>query len=149
FIILKNKAVYNHRLSALTIGVDLHDEASFEDLGNAREIGFNNDINYQSSIDRWNAVFDVYSKNAWSEAIFIIGRNAAPLSVQPWRIFRKMLSELKSARGQLDPAKDGHVAIFFDIMAAIFILWSSIGRDIRRFYDPKMSKAEFEKVLLY
>ena len=149
FVILKNKAVYNHRLSALTIGVDLHDEASFEDLGNAREIGFNEDVNYQSSIDRWNAVFNVYSKNAWSEALFRTGRNAAPLTVQPWRTFRKMVSELKSVRGQIDPAKDEHVTIFFDVMAAIFILWSSMGRDIRRFYDPKMSKAEFEKALLY
>ena len=149
FVILKNKAVYNHRLSALSIGVDLHDEASFEDLGNAREIGFNGDFNYQSSIDRWNTVFDAYNKNIWSEPLFIAGRNAAPLSVQPWRVFRKMVAELKSARGQLDPAKDDHVAIYLDVMAAIFILWSSIGRDIRRFYDPKMSKTEFEKVLLY
>jgi hypothetical protein len=149
FVILKNKAVYNHRLSALTIGVDLHDEASFEDLGNARDIGFNADINYQSSVDRWNVVFDIYSKNTWSEALFLTGRNAAPLSVQPWRVFRKMVAELRTARGQFDPAKDGHVAIFLDVMAAIFILWSSIGRDVRRFYDPKMSKAEFEKALLY
>ncbi len=149
FVILKNKAVYNHRLSALSIGVDLHDEASFEDLGNAREIGFNGDFNYQSSIARWNTVFDAYNKNIWSEPLFIAGRNAAPLSVQPWRVFRKMVAELKSARGQLDPAKDDHVAIYLDVMAAIFILWSSIGRDIRRFYDPKMSKTQFEKVLLY
>jgi hypothetical protein len=149
FVILKNKAVYNHRLSALTIGVDLHDEASFEDLGNSRDIGFNADINYQSSIDRWNAVFEIYGNNTWSEALFLTGRNAAPLSVQPWRVFRKMVAEVRTARGQFDPAKDGHVAIFFDVMAAIFILWSSIGRDIRRFYDPKMSKAEFEKALLY
>jgi hypothetical protein len=129
--------------------VDLHDEASFEDLGNSRDIGFNADINYQSSIDRWNAVFEIYGTNTWSEALFLTGRNAVPLSVQPWRVFRKMVAEVRTARGQFDPAKDGHVAIFFDVMAAIFILWSSIGRDIRRFYDPKMSKAEFEKALLY
>ena len=52
-------------------------------------------------------------------------------------------------KGQLDPAKDAHVAIFFDVMAAVFILWSTIGRDARRFYDPKMSKPEFEKALRY
>ena len=38
FVILKNRTVYNHRLSALAIGVDLHDEASFEDLGGTRDI---------------------------------------------------------------------------------------------------------------
>ena len=85
----------------------------------------------------------------WSEALFLTARNTAPLSVQPWRVFRKMVAELRSARGQFDPAKDGHIAIFLDVMAAIFILWSSIGRDIRRIYDPKMTKAEFERALLY
>jgi hypothetical protein len=39
--------------------------------------------------------------------------------------------------------------IFLDIMASVFILWSTIGRDIRRFYDPKMNKTEFEKALRY
>lgn len=144
-----HRAVYNHRLSALRIGVDLHDENSFEDLANSRAIGFNKDLNYQSSIGRWNVVYDAYLKNTWSQALFELGRNTAPLSVQPWRVFRKLVAEFASVRGQFDPAKDGHVVIFLDLMAAIFILWSSIGRDVRRFYEPKMSKDEFEKVLLY
>jgi hypothetical protein len=148
-VILKNRAVYNHRLSALSIGVDLHDEMSFEDLGRTRDIGFNTDINYQSNIDRWNSVFDAYSKNAWSEDLFFIGRNTVPLSNKPWRIFRKMIAELKKSRGQFDPAKDEHVSIFLDVMAAMFILWSSLGRDIRRFYEPSMTKGQFEKALLY
>jgi len=149
FVILKNNAVYNHRLSALTIGVDLHDEASFEDLGNSRDIGFNADNNYQSSIDRWNTLFDVYCKNPWSESLFLTGHNAVPLSLQPWRIFRRLVAEFRSARGHLDPVKDGHLAIFLDVMAAIFVLWSSIGRDVRRFYSPKMTKNDFEKALRY
>ena len=149
FIVLKDQAVYNHRLSALSIDVDLHDESSFEDLGNTRDIGFNRDNLYQSSIDRWNRIYDVYEKNSWSGPLYAMGRNAAPLSQQPWRIFRRFVAELRSVRGQLDPAKNAHLAIFFDIKAAIFILWSTIGRDIRRFYDPKMSKAEFDKALRY
>lgn len=149
FVILKDKAVYNHRLSALTIGVDLHDEASFEDLGTARQIDFNSDLNYQSSIDRWNTVFEIYNKNSWSQTLMVLGRSVVPLSVQPWRTFRKIVAELKGARGYFDPTNDGHLTIFLDIMASIFILWSSIGRDVRRFYSPKMNKAEFEKALLY
>lgn len=149
FVILKNKPVYNHRLSALNIGVDLHDEASFEDLGSTRDVGFNHDNFYQSSIDRWNAVYDVYLANNWSEALFQTGRNATPLSIQPWRTFRRLVADLRGVRGQLDPVKDTHVAIFFDVMASVFILWSTMGRDVRRFYDPKMTKAEFEKALRY
>ena len=149
FVILKNRAVYNHRLSALNIHVDLHDDASFEDLGNTVDIAFNEDNYYQSSIDRWNTISKFYETNTWTQNIYLTVRNAAPLSQQPWRTFRKLLAELRSVRGQFDPAKDAHVTIFFDIMATMFILWSTIGRDVRRFYDPKMSRAEFEKALRY
>lgn len=149
FIILKNKAVYNHRISALKVRVDLHDESSFEDLGNARDVNFNADLFYQSSVDRWNDVFEAFSKNSWSESLFQIGRNLAPLSTEPWRTFRKMIAELRNVRGQIDPEKDAHVSVFLDTMAAFFILWASMGRDIRRFYYPAMGKSEFEKVLRY
>lgn len=149
FIILKNRAVYNHRLSALTLGVDLHDENSFEEIGNAVDVAFNQDSFYQSSIDRWNDVYDAYARNPWAEQLYLIGRNAAPLTQQPWRVFRRLVAELRSAKGQFDPAKPAHIAVYFDLMAAVFILWSTMGRDIRRFYDSKMSKPEFEKALRY
>lgn len=149
FVILKNKAVYNHRLSALTIGVDLHDERSFENLGSTRDIAFNKDNFYQSSIDRWNTVFDIFVKNSWSEELYIATRHIVPVSRQPWRVFRKIVAEFRAARGQIDPVKDEHLAIFFDILSGVFILWSTMGRDIRRVYDPSMSKAEFETALRY
>lgn len=148
-IILKQRAVYNHRISALEIGVDLHDEASFEDLGKTFDLDFNKDKFYQSSIDRWNAVYDVYQRNKWSELLYNLGRNATPVSKEPWRTFRRVVAEMRAAKGQVDPGKDGHVVIFLDVLAAVFILWSSMGRDVRRFFDPKMTKDEFERALRY
>ena len=149
FVILKNRAVYNHRLSSLSIGVDLHDEISFASLGESREIGFNRDIYYQSSLDRWNSVFDVYSQNTWLQQIFSTCRNLAPLSTQPAKTFRRIIAELRSARGQFDPAKDSHLGIMLDVMSSVFVLWTSMGRDMRRFYDPKMNAQDFEKALRY
>lgn len=149
FVILKNRAVYNHRLSALKLNVDLHDEKSFEEVGNAVDVAFDQDSFYQSSIDRWNAIYDTYSKNSWSEQVYLLGRNAAPLTSEPWRVFRKLIAELRAVRGQVDPAKAAHVAIYFDILAAVFILWSTMGRDVRRFYDSTMAKSDFEKALRY
>jgi hypothetical protein len=55
----------------------------------------------------------------------------------------------RTVRGQVDPAKDAHLAIFFDVLASTFVLWAAMGRDIRRFYEPSMSKAAFENVLRY
>src|ERR1700692_3254276 len=38
FVILGNPAVINHRFSALSIGVDLHDEKSFRELGRTIDV---------------------------------------------------------------------------------------------------------------
>lgn len=149
YVLLKNRAVNNHRLSALSIGVDLHDEASFLSLGETFAVGFNQDLTYLSSIDRWNTIFDVYSRHPWTEPLYLLGRNVTPLSKQPWSAFRKTIAELRQARGHIDPAKDEHLAIFLDVLAAALTLWSSLGRDIRRLYLPGMPKAEFEKLLRY
>lgn len=148
-VILKNRAVYNHRISALQISVDLHDDLSFEDLGRTVDQEFSKDISYQSSIDRWNAIYEIYHKNSWSEGLYNLGRNLAPVTSEPWRVFRRVVADMRSVRGQFDPARDGHVALFLDVLSAVFMLWSSLGRDIRRFYDPKMTKIEFETALRY
>ncbi|MCO6417373.1 hypothetical protein JYK14_14535 [Siccirubricoccus sp. KC 17139] len=148
-VILKNRAVYNHRISALQVSVDLHDDISFEDLGKTFDQEFGKDNSYQSSIDRWNAIYDVYQRNNWSESLYNLGRHAAPVTNEPWRVFRRIVAEIRSVRGQFDPVKEPHIALFLDVLSAVFLLWASLGRDIRRFYDPKMSKTDFEKALRY
>lgn len=148
-VILKNRAVYNHRISALQINVDLHDDLSFEDLGRTFDQEFGKDNSYQSSIDRWNAIYEMYQNNSWSNGLYALGRNLAPVTREPWRVFRRAIADMRSVKGQFDPAKDGHVALFLDVLSAVFMLWSSLGRDIRRLYDPKMTKGEFERALRY
>ncbi|HHW33383.1 MAG TPA: hypothetical protein GXX24_04460 [Paracoccus solventivorans] len=148
-VILKNRAVYNHRISSLKIKVDLHDDQSFENLGRTFDQEFDRDNFYQSSIDRWNEVYDIYQRNEWSDGLYRLGRNHAPVTYEPWRVFRRLVADMRSVKGHFDPAKDAHVALFLDVLSAVFILWSSLGRDIRRFYDPKMTKFEFERALRY
>jgi hypothetical protein len=148
-VILKSRAVHNHRISALSINVDLHDESSFTELGRTFDIGFADDLYYQSSIDRWNSVHERYVNNAWSELIFLVARNVTPLTNAPWSSFRKLIAELRSARGHFDPRKDDHLAIFLDVLSSAFVLWSTMGRDIRRFYDPSLKREDFEMILRY
>jgi hypothetical protein len=64
-------------------------------------------------------------------------------------VFRRILAELRAVRGHVDPVKDAHLAIFFDVLASSFVLWAAMGRNIRRFYEPSMTKAAFETVLRY
>ena len=148
-MILKTKAVHNHRISALSIDVDLHTEESFKDLGRTIEPAFPADSCYQASVDRWNAVYDCYAANKWSEPLFNLARNSVPLTKSPWSVFRRLLAALQEVRGQFDPEKPPHVAIFLDVLASAFVLWAVLGRDIRRFYEPTMEKPAFEKILRY
>ena len=149
YVILKGKAVHNHRIAALAINVDLHDEQSFSDLGRTADPAFPANDCYQAEIDRWNALYECYAKNSWAESLFDLARNVVPLTQAPWSTFRRILAELRAARGNVDPGKLAHLAIFFDVLASAFVLWAALGRDIRRFYEPSMDKAAFETVLRY
>jgi hypothetical protein len=148
-VFLKTRAVHNHRISTLKIDVDLHDEASFRDLGTTLDPAFGKISSYQASIDRWNEVFDAYSKATWSESLFDISRNVVPLSQNPTSTFRSVIAYMREVRGHFDPSRNDHVGIFLDAMSSVFILWSSLGRDIRRFFDPGMDRSEFERTLRY
>jgi hypothetical protein len=149
YVILMGKAVHNHRISALAMNVDLHDEQSFKDLGKTLDEAFPADDCYQAALTRWNSVYQSYIKNGWSEPLFDHARNVVPLTQIPWSTFRKILAEFRTIRGHIDPAKDEHLAIFFDVLSSTFVLWAAMGRDIRRFYEPSMDKSAFQAVLRY
>lgn len=148
-VILKNRPVHNHRISALSMNVDLHDETSFADYGRSYDPNFPGNEWYQSSIDRWELVASAFESNAWSSSLLDVTRNIVPLTVTPWAVFRRIIAELKAVRGEFDPEKPKHLAIYMDLLSSTLVLWSVIGRDIRRFYQPTMQKADFERVFRY
>ncbi|WNH54489.1 hypothetical protein [Stenotrophomonas oahuensis] len=147
FVLLKAKAVSNHRLSALSIRVDLHSEESFVSLGKTLDASFPGSSYYQSSIERWNHVDGIYSANGWSMDIRGLVRNAVPLAKSSSTVFRRIIAELRAARGSFDPGKPSHICIFLDAISSLMVLWASLSRDARRFYVPGMEKAEFERIL--
>lgn len=147
FVIMGKPAVFNHRISALKVDVDLHDEKSFEELGKTVSEDFNTDSCYQSAIERWDTVYNSYTKYKWTEETFLLCRDIAPLSQKPEQTFRKILGAIRKQRGNFDPAKDDHVAIMLDVLSYMFVLWSRMGRDLRRIYSPSMKRENFEDAL--
>ena len=135
------------RSSSMGYNVDLHDEKSFEELARSKAQDFNTDSCYQSSIDRWDAVYEVFTKAKWSEEIFSLCRDVAPLSTKPEQSFRKILVAARKNRGSVDPEKEGHISIMFDMISYMFVLWSRMGRDFRRIYNPSMKRENFEDAL--
>ena len=149
YVILKTRPVTNHRLSALVCNVDLHDENSFKDLGRRLDEAFPCDRCYQSSIDRWELVTQAYEKYQWSKSTRALVRSQVPLSSTPWITFRHMIADLLRTKGNYDPRKDEHVAIYLDVLASVMVLWGALAKDISRFFDSGMDRESFELVLRY
>jgi len=149
YVILKNKAVHNHRMSALLMGVDLHNDASFIDLGRSLDPAFPEDVCYQSSLSRWGLVDESFQKLVWSRELLALVRNSVPLTKSPAAIFRRCIAELRSVRGEFDPGKELHVSLFLEVVVGVCVLWTSLARDARRLYEPTISREQFEKALRY
>lgn len=149
YVILKTRPVTNHRLSALVCDIDLHDENSFKDLGRRLDEAFPSDRCYQSSIDRWQLVSQIYDKYQWSKDTESLARSQIPLSTTPWATFRYVIADLLRTKGNYDPNRREHVAIYLDVLASVMVLWGALAKDISRFFEPNMDRESFELVLRY
>lgn len=149
FVILKRPASKNHRLTALTLQIDLHDEESFIDLARSYDPSFPTVTHYQSEIENWDRLETAYKKWLWSEPLYNLNRTVVPTTLRPASTFRKVVAELRSLKGNFDPERADHLAIILDTMSSCFLMWSVMARDIRRFFDPKMDKTEFEQTLRF
>jgi len=131
------------------MGVDLHTDESFCDLGRSVDIAFPKEASYQAAIERWNSVQLCYESNAWASELLHLNRNVVPLASSHVGTFRRYIAELRAARGAFDPAKPAHLCIFLDCLSSLLFLWATLARDARRFYQATMPKDEFEKTLKY
>ena len=148
-VILKNRAVHNHKMSALSMKVDLHSEESFKDFGKTFDTAFPAETCYQSSIARWHALEAILRKLSWASSALGVARNVAPLTDSPSSTFRRLVADMRAIRGEIDPEKKEHVCLFLEFLAASLLLWVPMSRDARRFYDPQQPKADFEKTLRF
>lgn len=148
-VILKKPPPENHRLAATNISVDLHTEDTFADLAALTDPAFDSDSHYQSTVDGWRNLQAVYEKWGWSDGLYDCVRFQSPVTQNPAKTFRRLLSDLRSVRGEFDPSKADHRAIFFDSLCGFFILWSSITRDVRRIFRTSMNQQEFLQILRY
>ena len=149
YVLQGGKPLTNHRLSALVLDVDLHDEDSFVELGRRVDEAFPSDTCYQASISRWEAVYLSFKQANWTKGIFELAHHKVPLTKVPWVTFRHMIVELRRTRGEYDPERATHVALFLDVLASAMVLWGVLARDISRFFEARMDQGAFEQVLRY
>lgn len=149
FIVLKKKASEAHRLSAKQINVHLFDENQFKSYGNSCSVDFNLDYCYSTSIDSWNDFFEASNGNESLEAFSRFLQNEVPIEQDSVKALRKFLSAVSKIKGEMDPGKAKHRAIFFYATSIFAFLLAQIVHDLRNIIDFDADEKQFETTLKY
>lgn len=149
FIILRKKASEAHRLSAKQISVHLFDELQFKNYAESCSIDFNLDYCHSTYIHNWLNIFQITSGNSNLENFSNFLNNEVPIEKDAVKSLRKLLAALTKIKGELDPEKPKHQALFLFTLATFAYLMAQITHDLRNIIDYDMSEPIFEKILKY
>jgi|SRR5450830_880482 len=147
YVILKRSAPESHKISARTLYVHLFDEALFDAHAAALSPSYLDEDDYLFDMDRWHTLYDCFRLNPSFEKLGEFLRHGIPLELDAARAVRGILGTLRSAKGELDPAKDSHVAIYCYALFSFCLAMSVVVRDVFDVFDPKQSKELFQTFL--
>jgi hypothetical protein len=149
FIILKKRASEAHRLSAKKVGVHLFDEKQFINYGESCSRDFSLDYCYSTDIDSWIKLESVSVGNIPFVQYMGFLSNDIPLEKDFVKGFRKLLAATRKVRGEFDPSKNKHRAMFFYSVSMFAYLMSQIVHDLRNIIDFDAKEKDFEHTLKY
>lgn len=149
FVILKKKASEAHRLSAKDINVHLYNEKQFLNYSESYSLDFNLDYCYSTNIDNWVAHASVYDKNSGFEKFGQFLNSEIPLESDSARGVKRLLAALQKGKGEFNPDKDAHTAIFHHVVMAFSYLMAKAVHELKAIVDFDATHEEFEKLLKY
>lgn len=147
FVILQKSAIEAHRLSAKSLNVHLFDEVLFENYSLASTNGQLDKDSYSATVSRWLKLHGLYKSNPVFEGIDNFFRHSIPLENDFSKLFRGVISYLRQIRGELDPNKPAHNAIFCHAVFSGVYALTPIVNDFFDLFDPKQSKETFDSFL--
>ncbi|MBC3882679.1 hypothetical protein H8K35_14905 [Undibacterium sp. LX40W] len=147
FVILKRSAPESHKISARTLLVHLYDETLFDAHATALSALYLEEDDYLFDMDRWHALYECFRANQTFEKLGDFLRHSVPLELDAARAVRGILNTLRAAKGELDPAKNSHVAIYCYALFNFCLAMSVIVRDVFDVFDPKQSREQFQTFL--
>ncbi|ERX43704.1 MULTISPECIES: hypothetical protein [Pseudomonas] len=149
FIILRKKASEAHRLSAKQIKVHLFDETQFNNYGESCSVDFKIDYCYSSNIDSWMSLYAASSGNPSLEQLSGFLHNEVPIEKDAVKALRKFLAAISKEKGEFDPAKPKHQALFYYSVSIFAFLLAQIVHDLRNIVDFDAGEKQFETILKY
>jgi hypothetical protein len=149
FVILRKKASEAHRLSARQINVHLFDEQQFVNYGESCSLDFRVDYSYSTSIANWIELFSSVSGNTKLGQFVRFLNSDIPAEKDTARAFRKFLVALEKVKGELDPEKAKHKAVFNYALSIFMYILAKIIHDFRGVVDYEVNEREYEKLMKY
>ncbi|PFG54550.1 hypothetical protein ATG98_3814 [Marinobacter sp. LV10R520-4] len=149
FVLLRRKASEAHRLSAKTINVHLFDDSQFSNYAESCSIDFNVDYCYSTKIDNWVSLFNAKVGNNHFEQCFKISNINVPLEKDVTKVLRQLITAFQKSRGEFDPAKSKHRAIFYHATSSFAFLMAQIIHDLRNVVDFDAELDDFERVVRF
>lgn len=149
FVILRKRASEAHRFSAKHINVHLFDEKQFTNYSESYSLDFGRDYSYATNIDNWIAHEKIYAKGSKFEKFGQFLNSETPLETDVARGLKRLLAGLKKGKGEFNPNKAAHLAIFSHTVMTFSFLMAQIVHDLKTIIDFDATKEEFEKVLRY
>lgn len=149
FVILRKKASEAHRFSAKEINVHLFSEKQFSNYSESYSLDYNIDYCYSTNIDNWIKHFDLYGKDSGFVKFGIFLNSEIALESDPARGIKRLLSALQKGKGEFNPLKVKHVAIFYHVVMVFSFLMAKAVHELKAVIDYDAKKESFEKILRY
>ncbi|HZG20812.1 MAG TPA: hypothetical protein VE092_12400 [Herbaspirillum sp.] len=147
YVILKRSAPESHKISAKTLSVHLFDEALFDTHAAALAPSYIDEDDYLFDMERWHMLYSYFKLNSAFEKLSDFLRHTLPLELDAAKGVRGILGTLRSVKGELDPAKDSHLAIYCHALFSFSLAMSILVKDVFDVFDPKQSKDLFQTFL--
>lgn len=151
-ILRKNAIELDHKLVAAKLGVILLTEDEFDLYATTTSKRYGKEIGHVGSIDLWDKLFGLKDKYLPLGSAVDFSRSIYWMIDDAAEACRKTIATVHEIRAELDPAKDDHIALAFDLASlfsrALAVLCAYI---FNTYLHPKQ-QAELEgavRVLLY
>jgi hypothetical protein len=151
-ILRKNAIELDHKLVATKLGIILLAEDEFDLYATTTSKRYGNELGHVSNIDLWDKLFGLKNKYISLASAVDFSRSTYWMIDDAAEACRKTLATIHEIRAELDPAKDEHMALVFDLGSlfsrALAILCSYI---FNTYLHPKQ-QGDLEgavRVLLY
>ncbi len=150
FVVLNDKVVIHrdHRMSAADLGVSLIHEGELQSLAKGLGASLIAAGSATENIDAWDRYFELGTKYPKLSEYMRFARSSYWMIRDPGEQVRKTVVRLRAIRGELDPAKPEHLAVFGDVLCLFLLTLAELGARLFLLLLQPTSREEFSSAVM-